>query len=176
MENLYYMVFTTSLFILVFLLLRTAVRNKTSMRLQYALWLLVAVKLLVFPVPQMESFLSVWQLSGIWEDRQQEFQGKAAEAAGVLQTRPQKTSAAGNGHRELQVQPSAEGQLDGKRFRWQEFNARGWFISEKKRKIHAWGQCRKKYVQNLHWRGSCVKSFSVPLFSTGKPSFCSLPA
>lgn len=115
MENLYYMVFTTSLFILVFLLLRTAVRNKTSMRLQYALWLLVAVKLLVFPVPQMESFLSVWQLSGIWEDRQQEFQGKAAEAAGVLQTRPQKESAAGNGHRELQVQPSAEGQLDGEK-------------------------------------------------------------
>lgn len=113
MENLYYMVFTTSLFILAFLLLRTAVRNKISMRLQYALWLFVAVKLLVFPVPRMESFLSVWQISEIWEDRQQEFHGKAAEAAGFLQIKQQKESVEGDGHRELQVQSSGEKQLNG---------------------------------------------------------------
>lgn len=115
MENLYYMVFTTSLFILAFLLLRTAVRNKISMRLQYALWLFVAVKLLVFPVPRMESFLSIWQISGIWEDRQQEFHGKAAEAAGFLQIKQQKESVVGDGHRELQVQPSGEKQLKGEK-------------------------------------------------------------
>lgn len=63
MERLYDMIFTTSLLIAVVILLRAVVRNKISMRLQYALWLLVAVKLLVFPVPRLESVLSLQQLS-----------------------------------------------------------------------------------------------------------------
>lgn len=63
MERLYDMIFTTSLFITVVILLRAVVRNKISMRLQYALWLLVAVKLLVFPVPRLESVLSLQQFS-----------------------------------------------------------------------------------------------------------------
>lgn len=63
MERLYDMIFTTSVFIAAVILLRAAVRNKISMRLQYALWLLVAVKLLVFPVPWLESVLSLQQLS-----------------------------------------------------------------------------------------------------------------
>lgn len=63
MESLYDMIVTTSLFITVVILLRAAVRNKISMRLQYALWLFVAVKLLVFPVPRVESALSLQQLS-----------------------------------------------------------------------------------------------------------------
>ena len=44
MRNLFYLLLTSSIFIVLFLFLRAAFRKKTSMRLQYALWLLVLGK------------------------------------------------------------------------------------------------------------------------------------
>ena len=54
--------FTTTCFIGFILFLRSIFRNHISARLQYALWFLVAVKLLVFPMPNLEGNLSVWGL------------------------------------------------------------------------------------------------------------------
>lgn len=99
MESLYDMIFTTSIFIAAFILLRAAVRNKISMRLQYALWLFVAVKLLVFPVPRVESALSLQQLSVV-ETMPQNGQQNATSAIGT-----QKKSS---------VQPSLGEQKNGK--------------------------------------------------------------
>lgn len=99
MESLYDMIVTTSLFITVVILLRAAVRNKISMRLQYALWLFVAVKLLVFPVPRVESALSLQQLSVV-ETMPQNGQQNATSAIGT-----QKKSS---------VQPSLGEQKNGK--------------------------------------------------------------
>ncbi len=53
---------TTSVLILLVLGLRGVCRGHISMRLQYGMWLLVAVKLLVFPVPWIESDFSVLKL------------------------------------------------------------------------------------------------------------------
>lgn len=55
--------FTSSLLILAILALRVLLRGKISMLLQYAMWLVVAVKLLIFPVPWIESSLSVLNLT-----------------------------------------------------------------------------------------------------------------
>lgn len=55
--------FTSSLLILAILALRFLLRGKVSMRLQYAMWLVVSVKLLIFPVPWIESSLSVLNLT-----------------------------------------------------------------------------------------------------------------
>lgn len=71
MDNLYSSIFTSSLFIFAMVLIRAVSRKKTSMRLQYALWLLVAAKLLVFPVPLAESQVSVQKLFGAWENTSQ---------------------------------------------------------------------------------------------------------
>ncbi len=61
---------TSSAFILAIVLLRALFHKKISMRLQYALWLFVALKLLLVPVPQFESVLSVQRLTGQWEGNQ----------------------------------------------------------------------------------------------------------
>ena len=62
MRNLFYLLLTSSIFIVLFLFLRTAFRKKTSMRLQYALWLLVLGKLLL-PVPLLESPFSLFTVT-----------------------------------------------------------------------------------------------------------------
>lgn len=51
--------FTTTSFICIVLLLRFLCKKHISARLQYAIWLFVAVKLLVFPVPNVEGEFSV---------------------------------------------------------------------------------------------------------------------
>ncbi len=63
---------TSSAFILAIVLLRALFHKKISMRLQYALWLFVALKLLLAPVPRFESVLSVQRLAGQWQSWQQE--------------------------------------------------------------------------------------------------------
>lgn len=56
-------VFTSSVFIVMMIVLRALFRGKISMRLQYALWLLVAIKLLVIPVPSVSSPVSFMHLT-----------------------------------------------------------------------------------------------------------------
>lgn len=51
-------VLMSSFFIVMIILFRKLCGNKISMRLQYGLWLLVALRLLVFPMPSIESDLS----------------------------------------------------------------------------------------------------------------------
>ena len=63
---------TSSAFIMAIVLLRALFHKKISMKLQYALWLFVALKLLLAPVPRFESVLSVQRLAGQWESTQQE--------------------------------------------------------------------------------------------------------
>ena len=59
---MYNILFTTTFFICIVLLLRAAFRRHISARLQYAVCLLVAVKLLVFPVPEAEGEVSIVRL------------------------------------------------------------------------------------------------------------------
>lgn len=66
MEGLYSFLFTSSVFIIMVAALRAVLHSRISMRLQYALWLLVAVKLLVVPVPHIESAISIQRLSEPW--------------------------------------------------------------------------------------------------------------
>lgn len=54
--------FTITVFLAFVILLRGICRNHISARLQYAVWLLVVVKLLVFPVPNIEGNFSVLRL------------------------------------------------------------------------------------------------------------------
>ena len=61
MNTGYRFLLTSSIFILAIILIRAVFQNKMSVRLQYALWLLVAVKLLV-PSLQMESSISMQKL------------------------------------------------------------------------------------------------------------------
>ena len=71
--------FTTTFFIGFVLLLRWSCKNYISARIQYALWLFVVVKLLVFPMPNVEGSFSVWGLvAGI--DRGGESTGLSKEA------------------------------------------------------------------------------------------------
>lgn len=56
------MIITTTIFLLLILLIRAVFQKKMSARIQYALWLLAAVKLLIFPVPFIESNFSVMNL------------------------------------------------------------------------------------------------------------------
>lgn len=58
----------SSIFIVIIMLFRKLCRNKISMRLQYALWLLVALRLLVFPIPRVESDLSWMQYLQRYEE------------------------------------------------------------------------------------------------------------
>ena len=51
--------FTVTIYIGIILILRCICKNHISARLRYALWLLVAVKLLVFPVPNVEGYFSI---------------------------------------------------------------------------------------------------------------------
>lgn len=60
--------FTTTFFIGFVMLLRCICKNHISARLQYALWLFVAAKLLVFPMPSVEGNFSVWGLVARMED------------------------------------------------------------------------------------------------------------
>ncbi len=55
-------ILTSSIFILLIVIFRAVFRRKISMRLQYALWILVAINLLMIPIPKMESVLSVQNL------------------------------------------------------------------------------------------------------------------
>lgn len=53
---------SSSVFILLVILLRQLCRKYISKRIQYMLWLLVAVKLLIFPVPWLESTISIFNI------------------------------------------------------------------------------------------------------------------
>lgn len=53
---------SSSVFILLVILLRHIFHKHISMRIQYMLWLLVAVKLLIFPVPWVESAISIFNI------------------------------------------------------------------------------------------------------------------
>ena len=61
--------FTVTFFIGIVLLLRTVFKKRISARLQYGLWFLVVVKLLVFPMPDAEGDFSVLGL--VAQDRQE---------------------------------------------------------------------------------------------------------
>lgn len=61
---------TSSLLILTIVLLRGLFRKKIRMRLQYALWLLVAIRLLILPIPLWESPLSVLRFLDAWNVQQ----------------------------------------------------------------------------------------------------------
>lgn len=61
--------FTTTFFIGFVMLLRCFCKNHISARLQYALWILVAVKLLVFPMPSVEGYFSILSLVANGMDR-----------------------------------------------------------------------------------------------------------
>ena len=86
---MYNILFTTTFFICVVLLLRLVFKRRISAWLQYALWLLVAVKLLVFPVPDVEGEFSVLGLAA--QDSREEISGEnisveelaAAQASGM---------------------------------------------------------------------------------------------
>ena len=54
--------FTTTFLIVLVVFVRFVCKNHISARLQYALWFFVAVKLLVFPIPNVEGSFSVWGL------------------------------------------------------------------------------------------------------------------
>ncbi len=54
-------ILTSSIFILIIVFLRAVFRGKINMRLQYALWLLVVIKLLL-PIPMIESPISIFNL------------------------------------------------------------------------------------------------------------------
>lgn len=59
---------TSSILIAAVLLARLLCRGKISMRLQYGLWLLVAVKLLLFPIPYVDGGFSVMRLAAQTEE------------------------------------------------------------------------------------------------------------
>lgn len=56
---------STSVLILFVILLRAVCHRYISQRLQYALWLLVALKLLLFPVPHLQSAISFFYLQDL---------------------------------------------------------------------------------------------------------------
>ena len=60
----------SSVFILLIMFFRALFRGKISMRLQYALWLLVAINLLMIPMPKMESALSVQNIVNFKHEKQ----------------------------------------------------------------------------------------------------------
>ena len=83
--------FTVTFFISLILLLRAVFQRHISARLQYAIWLLVALKLLVFPMPDVEGDFSVLGL--VAQDRQEGLSGgrisaeelTAAQESGMAQ-------------------------------------------------------------------------------------------
>lgn len=100
---MYNILFTTTFFICIVLLLRAVFRRHISARLQYMIWLLVAAKLLVFPVPDVEGEFSVLGL--VAQDSQEEISGEyisaeelaAAQESGMAQEQAQSgQTAAGN--------------------------------------------------------------------------------
>lgn len=92
--------FTVTFFIGIVLLLRSVLKKQISAGLQYGIWLLVAVKLLVFPVPDVEGDFSVFGL--VAQVRQEEISGEkisteefaAAQAGGMAQEETQSGQAA----------------------------------------------------------------------------------
>ena len=94
--------FTVTFFLLIVIFLRCVFGKHISARLQYAIWLLVAVKLLVFPVPDLEGEFSVLELAaqdgraGISGDISSE-EPAAARAGGMAKEKAQGgRTAAGN--------------------------------------------------------------------------------
>ncbi len=102
MDRLYSFIITSSILILAVIWLRALFLRKISMRLQYAMWLFVAVKLLVCPVPYLESFLSVQNLLEPLESRIVQMQ----QAAGRRQD--DSTDSAQKDHRTAQKQDNAQ--------------------------------------------------------------------
>lgn len=59
MEKIFELFVTSSLLILTIVLIRKVFCDKLNVHLQYALWIFVVIKLLVFPIPQLTSTFSV---------------------------------------------------------------------------------------------------------------------
>lgn len=72
--------FTVTFLILFVILLRVIFKQHISARLQYGIWLFVAVKLLIFPLPDVEGDFSVLGLAA--EGRQEWFLGEAVSEGG----------------------------------------------------------------------------------------------
>lgn len=94
---------TSSLFIVTIILIRAVFQKKINVHLQYALWLLVAMKLLLFPIPQIPSILSVQsvlrtaiqQIQEAWQDgglQQKSDASRHEDGASTDYQTPDKTS------------------------------------------------------------------------------------
>lgn len=79
---------SSTLFILLVIVLRKMFGNHVSKRLQYALWLLVAVKLLIFPIPWIESEISIFNIT----DKVELVVGENIQNASVTQVQMQEQS------------------------------------------------------------------------------------
>lgn len=90
---------SSSVFILIVILFRFLCRKHIDMRLQYMIWLLVAVKLLIFPVPWIESRLSIFNIPAELEAIVEQRTGDSYTVDnGIVQNSNIDTeSAAGNG-------------------------------------------------------------------------------
>lgn len=94
--------FTVTFFISLILLLRAVFQRHISARLQYAIWLLVALKLLVFPMPDVEGDFSVLGLvaqvrqEGLSGDRISAEELAAAQESGMAQEETQDGKADGS--------------------------------------------------------------------------------
>ena len=124
------MIITTTAFLLLILLIRAVFQEKMSARLQYALWLLVAVKLLIFPVPFIESNFSVMNLFETVIEKDNTWDGQIAggqvleeQSKDPLNGTTESTDMEGNklvgsnGQEEIDQQqlPSTNGNLEGQR-------------------------------------------------------------
>lgn len=110
--------YTVTIFIGIIILLRALCKNRISARLQYALWLLVAVKLLAFPMPNVEGDFSVLgiiagagqeELTGMTNSKEELL---TAEENGLTATETQ-AGGTGNGALWSQGQMVAEGTVPG---------------------------------------------------------------
>lgn len=68
-NTLFISILTSSMLILAILLLRALFHRRIRMRLQYALWLPVAIRLLILPVPLFDSPLSVLRIAELLQTR-----------------------------------------------------------------------------------------------------------
>lgn len=163
---MYNILFTTTFFICIVLLLRFVCKKHISARLQYAIWFFVAVKLLVFPMPNVEGEFSVLGL--VAQDEQEGFSGKemSAEELARSQTSGMAQEEVGSGQKTDGNLWTAGGQAAGGS------NAVGTDVgvtpqyvrvdSQGVTGVRSWYQMTK--LRLLHWVGTVLK---VPIWSMG---------
>lgn len=76
---------SSSIFIMLVIVLRKIFGKYVSKRLQYSLWLLVAVKLLIFPVPWIESGISIFNIT----DKVEAVMGESVKNSTMIQGKMQ---------------------------------------------------------------------------------------